>query len=539
MNYMTWPFFLFCSLIPVFSGSALSNDANPISTQALGCPGVLAAIRAVDANAEVAARKLLEREQAILAMARPTRSSRVPRGLQTALGILSEARSRTNPEGTVPLSKLKRGDVIIHERQGLIEFRGYDSTTNTLTYRDLSFLGSSESKISPKPNESQARIGTVGALQAMDRRAAERYGHVENVPLLLALKILTQRALSSRTSLQPLIRQYDTIVKELTRNSSTLTGQPTSEDFAKFTENLTRSLCEPGQKEVDPAKIALLRSFLARAFSLTGEDIVRTGVLEAMEKHGTKTTLFWPPPRINKRSEGVLVLHPAGVGSGFYAANRNRFVDGNIVGVPPDIFHHLMYKAWNEGIGEVSSSEITAVPPTIHVVDYLSKGHPNHDTDTTTQAIVRFTETGDSSAIKNILDESAGRLGDYFRNIASSAGQSNVMILPVPSGSGRKATPTTSLAQELSSRFGLPLNTNLITLKNQSAQTVQPYLWDRLQNAASMRLTVKGDLSGKTVILIDDIGTTGATEAQLRRQLLEEYGVTKVYFLNLARTTSR
>lgn len=146
-------------------------------------------------------------------------------------------------------------------------------------------------------------------------------------------------------------------------------------------------------------------------------------------------------------------------------------------------------------------------------------------------------------------------LFDRMEALIEAAGRRNIkpfdMVIPVPVGSGRMRKRGYNQAQLMAKQFirrwgesrdGLPLREDLPALKTDILVRKQETRMLRSMNPAERRLALKGAfeikshkaeiLQGKTVLLVDDIYTTGATADACSKVLLDA-GAEAVYLLTL------
>lgn len=114
---------------------------------------------------------------------------------------------------------------------------------------------------------------------------------------------------------------------------------------------------------------------------------------------------------------------------------------------------------------------------------------------------------------------------------------SDSIVIPVPLSKKRERwrgfNQAEILAREFAANFSYPLSNELKRIKHRRAQTSLNEA-ERLENVKGAFAYTGGDLTGRTVILIDDVVTTGATlnEATLA---LRVRGAARVYGLVLAK----
>lgn len=110
------------------------------------------------------------------------------------------------------------------------------------------------------------------------------------------------------------------------------------------------------------------------------------------------------------------------------------------------------------------------------------------------------------------------------------------VLIPIPLHSSRKRkrgfNQAELLAKELSKRSGIPMdNKALIRVKKTTAQKELGDR-DRVQNLKGAFAVIRNPLPYKTVILVDDIYTTGSTMDEAGR-VLKENGIQNIYFLSI------
>lgn len=110
-------------------------------------------------------------------------------------------------------------------------------------------------------------------------------------------------------------------------------------------------------------------------------------------------------------------------------------------------------------------------------------------------------------------------------------------IVSAPPSATRRAQPVVAIARELSNRFDLPFFENAIRKAEQTPQMKNIENFQErervLQNAIQAG---GGDVTGRSVLLFDDLVESGATLRCTARVLFDAKGAGSVYALALTRT---
>lgn len=139
----------------------------------------------------------------------------------------------------------------------------------------------------------------------------------------------------------------------------------------------------------------------------------------------------------------------------------------------------------------------------------------------------------------------AMKFGDILYDRISCENLSVDVIIPVPISAGRMKkrgyNQSALMARRLSQLWGVALDENVLVRKKdtQLLRSLNP-ADRRLALAGAFAVTAKGAVSvrGKSVMLIDDIYTTGAT-VDTCSKILKDTGADKVYVLTLASGSNR
>ncbi len=131
----------------------------------------------------------------------------------------------------------------------------------------------------------------------------------------------------------------------------------------------------------------------------------------------------------------------------------------------------------------------------------------------------------------------AAPLGQYMAAAWRSRGLSADLVVPVPLHAGRQAergyNQAALLARVLATEVGVSLDERLLIRQRATAHQVGLGRADRAQNVAGA-FNCTGDTTGKHVMLVDDVATTGAT-LEACAVALREAGASTVTAFTLAR----
>lgn len=122
-------------------------------------------------------------------------------------------------------------------------------------------------------------------------------------------------------------------------------------------------------------------------------------------------------------------------------------------------------------------------------------------------------------------------LGNFIRTCRAEA------FVPVPLHRSKKRrrgyNQAEVLARELSALTGIPVCDNLIGRVKKTVPMKELSVADRQNNLKKAFKILRNDVKLNTIIIIDDIYTTGATIDAMCREL-KNAGVEKIYFMTLA-----
>ena len=111
-------------------------------------------------------------------------------------------------------------------------------------------------------------------------------------------------------------------------------------------------------------------------------------------------------------------------------------------------------------------------------------------------------------------------------------------IVPIPLGKKRKRergyNQAEVIAYPLSNYLGLELNNKLITRCKETRTQIGLTVKERIENMAQAFVLRNGEADGKSILLIDDVYTSGATMKSAARTL-KDAGAKRVYSLTVTR----
>ncbi len=159
------------------------------------------------------------------------------------------------------------------------------------------------------------------------------------------------------------------------------------------------------------------------------------------------------------------------------------------------------------------------------------RGRALYEYDSVAATIYRFKYGGRQEYADFFGEELAFYLGSFIKEIKPD------VLIPIPLHKmrqrGRGYNQAALLARALGERMGVPVwEKYLLRVKNTTPlKRLNPK--ERQNNLKKAFIISRNDVKLKTVILVDDIYTTGSTIDEAARTLLES-GVERVYFVALA-----
>ena len=108
------------------------------------------------------------------------------------------------------------------------------------------------------------------------------------------------------------------------------------------------------------------------------------------------------------------------------------------------------------------------------------------------------------------------------------------IIIPVPSSTERKVNPVHVFCEALAGKIKIPMQTFVAKTRPTQPQKEMKTLAQKRANVAGA-FSVRGEIKGKRVLLVDDLFDSGATLDEITRLLLK-HGASRVNVLTLTRT---
>lgn len=138
-------------------------------------------------------------------------------------------------------------------------------------------------------------------------------------------------------------------------------------------------------------------------------------------------------------------------------------------------------------------------------------------------------------ADENIARKCAGMLIKRYENVINRAD----LIIPVPSHFlrilKRGFNPATIIASYISKLSGIPMANNILKRIKRTEYQKNKTLVERTENVREAFKVTRQTVSGKNILLIDDVITTGATISACSKTL-KESGANTVIFTTIAST---
>jgi len=139
----------------------------------------------------------------------------------------------------------------------------------------------------------------------------------------------------------------------------------------------------------------------------------------------------------------------------------------------------------------------------------------------------------DTSVVAQMVDAATGFLMKWKPGVE--------IIVPVPpSRSGRKEQPVLILASGLGDRLGIPVAANCLTRVRETPELKNVNDYDeRLRLISDAYAVDASQVSGRRVLLFDDLYRSGATLNTIASLLLDRGGAAEIFALAMTRTRSK
>ena len=161
----------------------------------------------------------------------------------------------------------------------------------------------------------------------------------------------------------------------------------------------------------------------------------------------------------------------------------------------------------------------------------FSRGRSLYEYDSAAVSLYRFKYGGRQEYAAFYGEQAVEYLGEFIRAIQPDA------IVPIPLHRKRKAkrgyNQAELLAREIGKRMGIPVRTKLLLRVKNTVPLKQLNPKERQNNLKKAFLIAENDVKLKTILLVDDIFTTGSTMDEAARTL-RSVGVENICYVTLA-----
>ncbi len=179
----------------------------------------------------------------------------------------------------------------------------------------------------------------------------------------------------------------------------------------------------------------------------------------------------------------------------------------------------------------VSSEEAEYCEDCSRISHVYKQGRALYDYKEVATAIYRFKYAGRREYAKVFAEEIAFYLGDYIRSLKPDA------LVPVPMYSGKERQRGYNQARLLAKALGQELHIPVCDKILRRVKNTKPLKLlnpeERLNNLKKAFILVENGVKLNTIIIIDDIYTTGSTIDTISKVFMEQ-GVENIYFVTLA-----
>lgn len=154
-----------------------------------------------------------------------------------------------------------------------------------------------------------------------------------------------------------------------------------------------------------------------------------------------------------------------------------------------------------------------------------------YEYDSMSDSINRFKNAGRAEYADFYAKEMNRKIGNIIRTYKADA------LIPIPLHASKEKkrgfNQSEILAEGISKGLGIPLRTDILTRVKKTKEQKKLSHGERQNNLVGAFHMAQNDVKLKTVILVDDVYTTGSTMDEAARTLLAG-GVERVYFVTLA-----
>ena len=161
----------------------------------------------------------------------------------------------------------------------------------------------------------------------------------------------------------------------------------------------------------------------------------------------------------------------------------------------------------------------------------FSRGRCLYEYDSAAASLYRFKYSGRREYAAFYGEQTVEYLGEFIRGVQPDA------IIPIPLHRKRRAkrgyNQAELLAREIGKRMGIPVRTKLLLRVKNTTPLKQLNPKERQNNLKKAFLITGNDVKLKTILLVDDIYTTGSTMDEAARTL-RRAGVENICYVALA-----
>lgn len=162
---------------------------------------------------------------------------------------------------------------------------------------------------------------------------------------------------------------------------------------------------------------------------------------------------------------------------------------------------------------------------------FFDRGRALYEYDSAAGAIYRFKYAGRREYADFFAEQTEEYLGEFIRGIRPDG------LVPIPLHRARQASrgynQAALLAEALGNRMGIPVYSRMLIRARKTVPQKKLNAQERQNNLKKAFIMGRNDVKLKTIVVIDDIFTTGATIDEAARTL-REAGAEKVCFVTLA-----